>query len=341
MVKLLALLGDSLGREEACRLLGPTLQCFFASFSGVHQSYSRPSAEAQNYSRPSAEAKNYSRPLAVAPSYNRPSAEDQRYNGPSAEALSYTRPSAEDLSYTRPSAEDLSYTRPSAEAMMTSTSATVIDEGVKADTLVWTAHTDTLSSSLKHQRERKKSVEFHSHLADDKDKMRKHEEDEESSSTGTGPHTNNGDSIPDSEYYRQLCATFSKAMAYSSYITFCRLLGQYYLQDCLCNADLVEQLAYSHDEVAQPASPLASIGLDVDITSDSSGSEEDDDYDDEEVDVTMARDAALKVGPIVAVTGLNMEESGFRKSSWFVELEEQETEEAMDVSVCVCVCMCK
>lgn len=207
---------------------------------------------------------------------------------------------------------------------------------------MWTANTPPLSSYPKHTnaRTRKKSVEFLS-LAADMTKKRKEEEKEEGSSTGTGPHASNGDSIPDSEYYRQLCATFSKSMAYIAYIMFCKLLGQIYLQDCLCNADLVEQLAYSHDEVAQPFSPLTKIftdpiSLDTDTASDSSDSE--DDEDDEEVEVTMARDAALKVGPIVAVTGLNMEESGFRKSSWFVDLEEVDIEETVDVSVRVSVC---
>ena len=43
----------------------------------------------------------------------------------------------------------------------------------------------------------------------------------------------------------------------------------------------------------------------------------------------MAMEAVLKVGPIAAVTGLNMEEAGFRKSSWFVDLEEGEKEEGV------------
>lgn len=273
MVTLLELLGESLGREEACQILGPTLQCFFASFSSVHQTVSRTSTTTGTTSASAAEA------------------------GGKEETASPMR----------------------------------------------TSHAQPLTSSLKHTTSplrARKSVEFQS-LAAELDKKREEEEEEERSSTGTGPPVNT-DSIPDSEYYRQLSTTFSKAMVHSSYITFCKLLGQYYLQDCLCNVDLIEQLAYSHDEEAQPYT-LTSIftdpvSLDPDTTSDSSGSENDDDYDDEEIEVTVARDAALKVGPVVAVTGLNMEEAGFRKSSWFVDLEDHENEEATpnkDVSVCI------
>ena len=131
--------------------------------------------------------------------------------------------------------------------------------------------------------------------------------------------------IQDNEVYCQLCATFSKAVAHFSYINFCKLLGQYYLQDSLRNADMIEQIIYSHDEVANPNSPLVSILTDpVDCNSDTnSDSKSEDDSDDD--DVGMARDAALMVGPIAAVTGLNLEEAGFRKSSWFVELEGEES----------------
>ena len=102
----------------------------------------------------------------------------------------------------------------------------------------------------------------------------------------------------------------------------------------LLNADLIEQLAYSHDEEARPDSPPATIftdpgAVDLDATSDSSDSEseEEDDDEDEEEETAVARDAALKVGPVVALTQLNMEEAGFRKSSWFVDLEDNVSEE--------------
>ena len=75
-----------------------------------------------------------------------------------------------------------------------------------------------------------------------------------------------------------------------------------------------------------PNSPLASIlteaiSCDSDTDSNSSSDESDE-------DVGIAREAALKVGPIAAVTGLNLEEAGFRKSSWFVDLEEMNEEES-------------
>ena len=207
-----------------------------------------------------------------------------------------------------------------------------------------TSHTQSLSSSLRQPDHSLtasgKTVEFRSHMSDKGNIDNKGKEATEKvkvPSMGSGSH-GNSDGVPNSEYYRQLCTTFSKAMAHYSYVAICRLLGQYYLKDCLCNADLVEQLAYSHDEMTQPYSPLTTIftdaiSLDADTTSDSSDEEEEEEEEEEEDEVTVARDAALKVGPIVAVTGLNMEVAGFRKSSWFVTLEEHEIEEAVDVNV--------
>lgn len=224
MVTLLMLLGERLGREMACDLLGSTLQCFFASFSGVHEQIVTPTKEATK--------------------------DDAAAQG-SKEAL-----------------------------------------------------TSSLKKSVTYPEA--KIVEFHPLIASIDDEAK-----------GSGRNV-------DGEVMKQLCNTFSKAMAHSAYIQFCKLLGQYYLHDCLCNADLIEQIAYSHDEVAQPTSPLASIltdpvGYDSDTNSEASSNDDSDDD-----DVGMVRDAVLKVGPIAAVTGLGMEESGFRKSSWFVDLEDEE-----------------
>ena len=169
----------------------------------------------------------------------------------------------------------------------------------------------------------------------------KSQTEEEGSATGTGKI--HPDNIQESEYYKQLSTTFSRALVHSSYITFCKLLGQYYLQDILVNAELIEQLAYSHDEEARPNSPPATIftdpvTLDTGAASDSSDeSDNDDEKDEEGEESAVARDAVLKVGPVVALTQLNMEDSGFRKSSWFVDLTENTTEEptstTKDVSV--------
>ena len=232
MVKLLVLLGEGLGREQACDLLRPTLQCFFASFSSVHQ-----------------------------------------------------------------------------------------DDGREKATPTTTADSDVaepLSPSPKHaSHPEAKPVEFHP-LTESLDDPK----------SGDDPKSSDTPSyMPDSEVYRQLCTTFSKAMAHTAYVNFCMLLGQYYLHDCLCNADLIEQIAYSHDEMEHPQSPLTSIltetlSCDSDTNSESESDEESDD------DMGMARDAALKVGPIAAVTGLGMEEAGFRKSSWFVDLEGVEKDDA-------------
>jgi hypothetical protein len=232
MVKLLVLLGEGLGRECACELLRQTLQCFFASFSGVHQDDVKQRATLASGSGP-------------------------------------------------------------------------------------------IPPSLKHNPSHPESkvVEFHP-LTESLDDPK--------------PSNAASNHVPDSEAYRQLCTTFSKAMAHSAYVTFCMLLGQYYLHDCLCNAELIEQIAYSHDEMERPHSPLTSIltealSCDSDTNSESGSS---DDSDDE--DVGMARDAALKVGPIAAVTGLGMEEAGFRKSSWFVDLDGVEVEAAAGKEVRMC-----
>jgi hypothetical protein len=125
----------------------------------------------------------------------------------------------------------------------------------------------------------------------------------------------------ESETYRQVCATFSRPMAHSSYIQFCRLLGQYNLGDKLYNRELIEQIAYGHDEAAQPKSPLPNVLAELAPESDLSSESEDDSDGDTP---TEKRDAAIKVGPIIAVTGLGKDASGFGRSSWFVDLDERE-----------------
>lgn len=125
----------------------------------------------------------------------------------------------------------------------------------------------------------------------------------------------------ESETYRQVCATFSKPMAHNSYIQFCRLLGQYNLGAQLYNRELIEQIAYGHDEASQPKSPLPNVLTELSPDSDLS-SESDDDSDGGEMSGEK-RDAAIKVGPIIAITGLGKEASGFGRSSWFVDLDEK------------------
>ena len=111
-------------------------------------------------------------------------------------------------------------------------------------------------------------------------------------------------------------------MAHNSYIQFCRLLGQYNLGDKLYNRELIEQIAYGHDEAAQPKSPLPNVLAELEPESDPS-SESEDDSDGGETSIEK-RDAAIKVGPIIAVTGLGKDASGFGRSSWFVSLDERE-----------------
>lgn len=257
MVKLLVLLGDTLGRDSACDLLGPTIQCFFASFSGVHQDLVK----------------------------------DKESDGHSANNHCSNEGDEEEAS----------------------------TGGAHASK----EHSSPLTSSMKQpgssSRPEAKTVEFHPLTESLK---------EPQASEGAG-------SVLDSEAYKQLCTTFSKAMAHLAYVDFCKLLGQHYVQKWLCNADLIEQIAYSHDEMSKPSSPLSSIlteplHADSDTNSDASSDEESDD------EVGVVRDAALKVGPIAAVTGLNMEESGFRKSSWFVDLDEKE--DTANKEVCIVCC---
>ena len=126
-------------------------------------------------------------------------------------------------------------------------------------------------------------------------------------------------------------------MGHSSYVQFCRLLGQYNLGDKLYNRELIEQIAYAHDETTQPKNPLPNILTEPATESDLSSESEDES--DGELSFEK-RDAAIKVGPIIAVTGLGKEASGFGRSSWFVDLHEKEesTRENIVKEEEVCVC---
>ena len=131
--------------------------------------------------------------------------------------------------------------------------------------------------------------------------------------------------IEENEAYRQVCATFSPAMAHAAYVPFCILLGQINLNKNLYNTDLIEHIAYSHDKIAQPNSPLPTVwdvpATEPEDSSDSdSTSSSDDSFDD------SLRDVAMKLGPVAAAvhskSGLGSDAAGFGRSSWFVGLEE-------------------
>ena len=130
--------------------------------------------------------------------------------------------------------------------------------------------------------------------------------------------------IEENEAYRQVCATFSPAMALAAYIPFCRLLGQINLNKNLYNTDLIEHIAYSHDKVAQPNSPLPNVWDRPDSESESSSDSEDETSSGEDLDDSW-RDVAMKLGPVAAIhgkSGLGSDAAGFGRSSWFVDLEE-------------------
>lgn len=128
--------------------------------------------------------------------------------------------------------------------------------------------------------------------------------------------------LGESETYRQICATFSKPMACNSYIEFCRLLGQYNLGAKLYNTELIEQITYDHDEATLSMSPLPNVLSETPPESNLS-SESDDDSDGGDTFLEK-KDAATKVGPIIAITHLGKDASGFGRSSWFVDLDEKE-----------------
>ena len=136
--------------------------------------------------------------------------------------------------------------------------------------------------------------------------------------------------VEDNESFRQICATFSSAMAHAAYIPFCILIGQIQLNKNLYNTELIENIAYSHDEVAKPNSLLPSVWeTDQILVPDSeseSGSEE---SNDDEANDDLKYDVALKFGPVVALhgkSGLGEDSCSFGRSNWFVDLDEGEGE---------------
>ena len=93
------------------------------------------------------------------------------------------------------------------------------------------------------------------------------------------------------------------------------------LNSRLRNTDLVEYIAYKHDEEAKTAGvtiPRALADLpdeDSDLSSPPLSDSEDD----------PQHDAMLRVGPVTAVTGLGKDEAGFSRTVWFVDLEESKS----------------
>ncbi len=148
--------------------------------------------------------------------------------------------------------------------------------------------------------------------------------------------------IEETEAYKQLCTTFSPAMAHAAYIPFCILLGQIKLNTILFNTELIERIAYDYDKVASSNSPLPTVldmpyasvkaenqthhpSTKVEVPSDSeSDYNTDEDFED---------DPAIKLGPAAVFhsnSGLGMDSAGFSTSSWFVGLKETEDVRAVD-----------
>eukprot|EP00731_Ephydatia_muelleri_P027848 Em0019g721a len=144
----------------------------------------------------------------------------------------------------------------------------------------------------------------------------------------------------------QLCRTFNDAMANAAYVPFCLILGQINVGKLLSKKDLVEQMAYSYDEVKhKSALPCVfhteDYSVDDEETSvEDKGSEEvekgsavdkgssDDEKgsDDEE---NVQEEAAFRLGPmgsIHAIKKLDKQATSFGRSNWFVELNEVEGE---------------
>lgn len=126
---------------------------------------------------------------------------------------------------------------------------------------------------------------------------------------------------PVNEAYTQVCLTFSPTMAHASYIPFCRLLGQYNLNGQLYNTDLIEHIVYKLDDSERPKSPIPTVFYETSDTETDRSSETEDDDEHSDSESGFDRDAALKVGPIAAITGLSPEATDFGKSSWFVDLD--------------------
>ena len=133
------------------------------------------------------------------------------------------------------------------------------------------------------------------------------------------------------DIFSQLSHTFNHAMAHAAYIPFCLTLGQINVGKLLNKKDLVEQMAYSYDEVTHKRTlPCVFHPGDYkteeeeegeEVTNESSDSDVDKPSDDEE-DIQL--DAALSLGPmgsIHVIKKLDKEATNFGRSTWFVDAE--------------------
>ena len=172
-------------------------------------------------------------------------------------------------------------------------------------------------------------TEARSHpLSPSPDSLSEEEGDEHKDSSGrrdtvtaTSFTTDTTTLIENSEAFRQVCATFSPAMAHAAYVPFCRLLGQFTLNNKLYNTDLIERIAYGHDQKAQP-SPLQTIFDVIDEESEASSDSKTDEDTEEDFDDNLA----LKLGPVAAISGksgLGGDSVSFGKSLWFVKLNDE------------------
>ena len=110
-------------------------------------------------------------------------------------------------------------------------------------------------------------------------------------------------------------------MAHAAYVPFCRLLGQFTLNDKLYNTELIESIAYGHDQKAQP-SPLQTIFDVLEEESEASSDSKTDEDSEEDLDGHLA----LKLGPVAAISGksgLGGDSASFGKSLWFVKLNDE------------------
>ena len=149
--------------------------------------------------------------------------------------------------------------------------------------------------------------------------------------TAVASHPLDNDSLESSsEVYRQMCVTFTPAMAHAAYVSFCQLLGQINLNRNLYNTELIEQIhaAYSQSHQGGPLTTntlqtiLQSSGSDYESSSDSEGSGNDSDDD---IESDLKREALLRLGPMAAIhegSGLSKDAIGFGEPSWFVDLSE-------------------
>lgn len=126
-----------------------------------------------------------------------------------------------------------------------------------------------------------------------------------------------------SEALEQLQATFTPAMAHATYIPFCMLIGQIKITNELQNSELIEQIAYSYDDVKEKISLLSVFPTSEDEPS-SLSSTESEDSTAEEFDTV--RDITIKLGPVVALQkkrGLGEDAINFGRPSWFVNLQHE------------------